>query len=52
MGTRGSFAIDEADHSPTSNAEVKECVDIYIHSPNSWHVAQLKKSTGTTLSIK
>jgi hypothetical protein len=28
----------EADHSPPSNAEVKECVELYIHSPNtsSW----------------
>jgi hypothetical protein len=34
----------EADHSPPSSAEVKECVDLYIHSPNtpSWRGAQLK----------
>jgi hypothetical protein len=38
----------EADHSPLSIAEVKECVELYIHSPNtpSWHGAQLKKTQG------
>jgi hypothetical protein len=25
----------ESDHSPPSSAEVKECVDIYFHSPNT-----------------
>jgi hypothetical protein len=41
----------EDDHSPPSSAEVKECVELYLHSPNtpSWRGAQLKKSTGTTL---
>jgi hypothetical protein len=31
----------EADHSPPSSAEVKEWVELYIHSPNmpSWHGA-------------
>jgi 5-methylcytosine-specific restriction endonuclease McrA len=35
----------EADHSPPSSAEVKECVELYLHSPNtpSWRGAQLKK---------
>jgi len=35
----------EADHSPPSCAEVKECVERYLHSPNmpSWLGAQLKK---------
>jgi hypothetical protein len=35
----------EADHSPPSSAEVKECMELYLHSPNtpSWHDAQLKK---------
>jgi acyl-CoA thioesterase len=30
----------EADHSPPSSAEVKECVEQYLHSPNtsSWHL--------------
>jgi hypothetical protein len=43
----------EADHSPPSSAEVKECVDLYIHSPNtpSWRGAQFKKNTGTTLPL-
>jgi hypothetical protein len=33
----------EADHSPLSNAEVKEWVELYLHSPNapSWRGAQL-----------
>jgi hypothetical protein len=33
----------EADHSPPSSAEVKEWVEMYLHSPNtpSWHGAQL-----------
>jgi hypothetical protein len=31
----------EGDHSPPSSAEVKECVEIYLHSTNtsSWHGA-------------
>jgi len=35
----------EADHSPPSSAEVKECVELYIHSPStsSWRGAQLKQ---------
>jgi hypothetical protein len=34
----------EADYSPTSSAEVKEWVELYLHSPNtpSWRGAQLK----------
>jgi hypothetical protein len=34
----------EADHSPPSTAEVKECVELYLHSPNvpSLRGAQLK----------
>jgi hypothetical protein len=32
----------EADHSPPSSAEVKEWVELYLHSPNtpSWRGAQ------------
>jgi hypothetical protein len=26
----------EADHSPPSSAEVKECVELYLHSPNTF----------------
>jgi len=35
----------ETDHSPPSSAEVKECVQLYVHSPNtpSWRGAHLKK---------
>jgi hypothetical protein len=35
----------KANHSPPSSAEVKECVVLYLNSPNtpSWHRAQLKK---------
>jgi hypothetical protein len=38
MGTRGSFPGvkrlgREADHSPPSSAEVKEWVELYLHSP-------------------
>jgi hypothetical protein len=33
----------EADHSPPSSAEVKEWVELYLHSPNtpSWRGAEL-----------
>jgi hypothetical protein len=27
----------EADHSPPSSAEVKECVELYLHSPVRLH---------------
>jgi hypothetical protein len=39
----------EADYSPPSSAEVKECVELYLHFPNtfSWRGAWL--STGITL---
>jgi hypothetical protein len=42
----------EADHSLPSSAEVKECVELYLHSPNmpSWRGAQLKK-VGTVRSV-
>jgi hypothetical protein len=40
LGTGGSFPGikrpgREADHSPPSSATVKECVELYLHSPNS-----------------
>jgi hypothetical protein len=37
-----------ADHSPPSSAEVKECVELYLHSPNtpSSRDAQLRKAHG------
>jgi hypothetical protein len=41
----------EADHSPPSSAEVKECVELYLRSPNtpSWRGAEF--STRTTLPL-
>jgi hypothetical protein len=47
MGTTGLFPWEvkgpgrEADHSPLSSAEVKECVGLYVHSSNtpSWRGA-------------
>jgi hypothetical protein len=44
MGTRGSFP----DHSLPSSADVKECVELYLHSPNtpSWRGAQLGRAEG------
>jgi hypothetical protein len=46
MGIRGSFRGGEADHSPPSSVEVKEWVELYLHSSNtrSWRGAQLKKN--------
>jgi hypothetical protein len=43
----------EADHSPTSSAEVKECVELYIHSPStsSWRGAQLKHRENFTFTF-
>jgi hypothetical protein len=40
----------KADNSPTSNAEVKEWVELYLHSPNtpSWRGAQLGGAQGTS----
>jgi hypothetical protein len=41
----------EADHSPPSSAEVKECVKLYLHSPNtlSWRDARVKHRDNFTL---
>jgi hypothetical protein len=38
----------EADHSPPSSAEVKEWVELYLHSPSmpSWRGAQLGGAQG------
>jgi hypothetical protein len=38
----------EADHSPPSSAEVKEWVELYLHSPNtpSWRGVQLGGTQG------
>jgi hypothetical protein len=50
MGNGGGLSLGvkrpgrEADHSPPSNAQVKECVQLYLHFPNTsaWRGAQLK----------
>jgi hypothetical protein len=41
----------EADHSPPSSAEVKECMELYLHSPNTPSLcdAQLKHRDNFTL---
>jgi hypothetical protein len=41
----------EADHSPPSNAEVKEWVELYLHFPIRLHGVALSKSAGTTLTF-
>jgi len=57
MGTSGSFPAvklpgREADHLPPSSAEVKELVELYLHSHNtpSWCV-QLKKKHVATFTL-
>jgi hypothetical protein len=44
----------EAEHSPPSTAEVKTCVELYFHSPNtpSWRGAQLKHRDNFTLPLQ
>jgi hypothetical protein len=41
----------EADYSPPSTAEVKEWVELYLHSPIRLHGVVLSYSTGTTLPL-
>jgi hypothetical protein len=43
----------EAGNSPPSNSEVKELVELYLHSPNtpSWRGAQLKHRDNFTFSF-
>jgi hypothetical protein len=41
----------EADHSPPSSAEVKEWVELYLHSPIRLHGVVLRGSIGTTLPL-
>jgi hypothetical protein len=40
--------VREADHSLPSSADVKECLELYLHSPNtpSWRVLSLDKVQG------
>jgi hypothetical protein len=42
----------EADHSPPSSADVKECVDLCLHPPTRLHGTVLSYSTGITLSLR
>jgi hypothetical protein len=53
MGTRATFPGRKVDHSPPSSAEVKECVELYFHSPNtpSWRGAQLKHGGNFTFTF-
>jgi hypothetical protein len=41
----------KADHTPPSSAEVKECVELYLHSPIRLHGVVLRGSPGTTLPL-
>jgi hypothetical protein len=43
----------EADHSPPSGAEVKECVELYLRSPNtpSWRGAQGAQGSRIDLEV-
>jgi hypothetical protein len=58
MGTRApSLGVNrpgrEVNHSPPSRAEVKECVELYLHSANtpSWRGAQLKHRDNFTFTF-
>jgi hypothetical protein len=44
----------EADHSPPSSAVVKECVELYLHSPNTppWRDTQLKHRDNFTFNFQ
>jgi hypothetical protein len=43
----------EADHSPPSSAEIKECVELHLHSPYkpSWRGTQLKHRHNFTFTL-
>jgi hypothetical protein len=41
----------EADHSPPSSAEVKECVELYLHSPIRLHGVVLRWAQGPYLTL-
>jgi hypothetical protein len=53
MDTRGSFPRREAAHSLPSSAEVKEYMELYLHSPSmpSGRDAQLKHKDNFTFSF-
>jgi len=48
LSLRVKRPVLEADHSPPSSADMKEFLDLYLHSPTttSWHGTQLKKTQG------
>jgi hypothetical protein len=59
MDTRGSFpgvkqTGREANHSPPSGAEVKEWLELYLHSPSTplWRGAQLKHRDNFTFTLQ
>jgi hypothetical protein len=41
----------EADHSPPSNADVKECLDLYLHSPIRLRGVVLSYNIGPNLPL-
>jgi hypothetical protein len=41
----------EADHSPAFSAEVKEWVELYLHSPIRLHGVVLRGNAGRTLHL-
>jgi hypothetical protein len=46
------WPVHKADHSSPSSAEVKECVELYLHSPKYAIIAWCSvKSTGMTLPL-
>jgi hypothetical protein len=58
MDTRGIFLGVkwpelETDHSPTSNAEVRECMELYLYYLNtpSWRGAQIKHRSNFTFTV-
>jgi hypothetical protein len=60
IGTKGSFpageaAGREADHSPPPSTEVKECVELYLHSPQyvfmAWCVFKHRDNFTFTFSL-
>jgi len=40
-----------ADHSPPSSAEVKECVELYLHCPNTFSCSCASLRTGAALPL-
>jgi hypothetical protein len=44
LSLKVKWLVHEGDHSPPSNAQVKECMELYLHCLNtpSWCGAQLK----------